>query len=109
LIANVALSAMAVVDPDRVGVYVDLVYKLLSEAAQRSLQAMKPFNYEYQSDFARKYFFEGGAALLVKQLQLKFGPLSDDASARVHSASSKELDAWAERILSAASLDEVFR
>jgi hypothetical protein len=81
----------------------------LSEAAQRSLQAMKPFNYEYQSDFARKYFFEGSAALLVKLLQLKFGPLSDDDAARVHSASSKELDAWAERILSAASLDEVFR
>jgi len=51
---------------------------------------------------------EGRAALLLKMLNLKFGPLSAETRARVESASIDELEHWAERVLSATSLDAVF-
>ena len=69
--------------------------------------------------FLRTYLFahgwfskgesRGRAAVLLRQLQLKFGPLPEVVTARVQSASIEELDAWAERILSATSLDEALR
>jgi hypothetical protein len=74
---------------------------------------MKPFEYEYQSDFAREFVSKGEArgraAILLRQLQLKFGPLPEAVTARVQSASIAELDGWAERVLSATSLDEALR
>lgn len=51
----------------------------------------------------------GRAAALLKQLQLKFGNLDAAASERVHAASIDELDRWAERILSATSVDDTLR
>jgi predicted transposase/invertase (TIGR01784 family) len=51
----------------------------------------------------------GRADLLLKQLTLKFGPLTPGALDRVHTASTDELDRWAERILTANTLDEVLR
>lgn len=49
----------------------------------------------------------GRAELLLKLLTIRFGPLSEAACARVESALEAELDAWAERVLSAPTLDEV--
>lgn len=51
---------------------------------------------------------QGRRALLLKQLTLKFGPPSPAVEARVGAASSEEVERWAERILAAGSLDEVF-
>jgi predicted transposase YdaD len=51
---------------------------------------------------------EGRAAILLKQLSLKFGSVSAGTRKRVESASIDELDALAERILSAKTLPEVF-
>ncbi|NJK33309.1 MAG: Rpn family recombination-promoting nuclease/putative transposase [Deltaproteobacteria bacterium] len=48
------------------------------------------------------------AALLAKLLSSKFGALSDQAQARLASASMADFDKWAERVLQASSLDEVF-
>lgn len=53
-------------------------------------------------------FARGEAALLLKQLRLRFGPLPGELVARVRSAEVSLLDRWAERILSAIDLDEVF-
>ena len=50
---------------------------------------------------------EGEAKLLLKQLTLRFGPLSEATRARVASASTEQRDTWAERILTAAPLDDV--
>ena len=49
----------------------------------------------------------GRAAVLLKQLTLKFGTLPSATLERVQSASTAELDLWAERILSAKTLQEV--
>lgn len=51
----------------------------------------------------------GKAELLLKQLAVRFGPLSEATRARVEAATSDQLDTWAERVLTAAALDEVLR
>ncbi len=50
---------------------------------------------------------EGRAELVLKQLQLRFGPLDARSIERVRSARSEDLDAFAERVLTAATLAEV--
>jgi hypothetical protein len=50
----------------------------------------------------------GEAKTLLKQLALRFGPVPEGIVARVRSASEAELDRWVERVLTAASLDDVF-
>lgn len=52
---------------------------------------------------------EGRATMLIRLLQLKFGDLPDDVRQHLEHASEAELDTWAERILFAGSLEEVFR
>ncbi|MCZ7684711.1 MAG: DUF4351 domain-containing protein [Sandaracinaceae bacterium] len=51
----------------------------------------------------------GRAQLLLKLLQLKFGALPDEVTARVVSASIDELDRWGERVLAATTLNDVLR
>jgi hypothetical protein len=50
---------------------------------------------------------EGRAAMLLRQLQLKFGELPEDICLRVAQADQTELDLWAERILFADSIETV--
>ncbi len=50
---------------------------------------------------------EGQAGIVLRLLELRFGALPDAARARVRSASAPELEAWAEAVLVASSLDEV--
>jgi flagellar biosynthesis/type III secretory pathway protein FliH len=50
---------------------------------------------------------EGERVLLAKQLSQKFGPLTDDLRERLEHASESELALWAERILTATTIDEV--
>jgi Domain of unknown function (DUF4351) len=51
----------------------------------------------------------GQAELLLKQLSFRFGELSNDVQARVAAASLEQLAVYAERVLSAPSLDDVLR
>ena len=94
--------------------YLDLLLESLSEAAQRELRAMDPAKYEYQSAFAKQYIgvgraegeVRGRAALLQRQLTLRFGPLPTAATDRLSAATIDELDAIGERLLTAQSLEE---
>ncbi len=52
---------------------------------------------------------DGEAAVLLRQLEVKFGPLDDLVRARVRRASSERRLAWAARLLDSESLAEVFR
>ena len=54
-----------------------------------------------------KALVEGQAALLLKLLGLRFGTLSDDVRAKVQSAAPHELERWAEKMLSASTLEDV--
>jgi predicted transposase YdaD len=51
---------------------------------------------------------EGEAALLLRLLQRKFGPLDEDVRARVRAADPELLLEWAERIPAARRLQDVF-
>jgi predicted transposase YdaD len=50
---------------------------------------------------------QGRAELVLKQLALRFGVLSESIEARVRGASVEQLDGFAERVLTAQSLDQV--
>ena len=50
----------------------------------------------------------GKADLLLRQLRRRFGTLPESAQARVLSASEDQLNEWAETLLDAPTLDEVF-
>ncbi|MEX1369428.1 MAG: DUF4351 domain-containing protein [Nannocystaceae bacterium] len=49
----------------------------------------------------------GQAKVLLKLLTLRFGTLPESTRARIESATIKQLDAWAERVLTAPTLDDV--
>jgi len=51
---------------------------------------------------------EGRAALLLRQLGKRFGALPAAVETKVRAAGSDTLDLWAERVLDARSLDDVF-
>jgi hypothetical protein len=94
----------------------------LSEAARQELESMYTGKYEYISDFARRYFGQGRAEgraegkaegeilgraeVTLRQLSVRFGVLSEEAQSRIRSANLPELDALAERVLSAGTLSE---
>lgn len=50
---------------------------------------------------------QGKAWLLRRQLQLKFGALSPELEARIDAATGEQIARWAERILSARSIEEM--
>jgi len=97
-------------DAQRSTLYCDLVLHSLPEAARRALQAMDASKYEYQSEFARRYFGQGKAQgrveIVLKQLATRYGALSAAIAARVRGASAADLDGIAERVLTAGTLDE---
>ena len=59
-------------------------------------------------ELREKSIREGNAAVLLRQLRRKFGPLDGIVEERISSAEGDRILAWADRVLSAASLDEVF-
>lgn len=53
---------------------------------------------------------EKGEALLLQRLLVRrFGPLPGDLVAHIGSATTEQLERWGDRVLDAASLDDVFR
>ncbi len=52
---------------------------------------------------------EGEQVLLQKLLTKRFGPLPAEVLEQLACASTEQIEAWADRVLDAASLDEVFR
>lgn len=113
-IALAAQKAIETLDDERSRLYYDLVMNALNDAAREVLQNMRPANYEYQSDFARKYYGEGRekgiaeahVALVLKLLRMRFGLLTPDVNQRVSEASVSALDQIAERMLTATTLEE---
>jgi hypothetical protein len=66
--------------------------------------------YEYQSEFAKKYFAQGvaqgRASVILRQLAYRFGPLNDDVRHRIEKASFDELTSIGERLLTAQTLQQ---
>jgi hypothetical protein len=91
-----------------------LVLNSLPEVARRALLEMDAKKYEYQSEFARRFYgqglergvTQGRVDLLLKLLTTRYGALSPAAADKVRAASAPELDSMAERVLTARTLDE---
>jgi hypothetical protein len=113
-IASLALRVAATLDGDRSKIYCDSILRSLGEAAHVALDKMDTRKYEYQSDFARRYIaqgrtegeVQGRAALVLRLLTLRFGPLGTEVQAQIHRASLFELEAIGDRLLSARTLQE---
>lgn len=56
----------------------------------------------------REGLLNGQRALLSRQLVKRFGPLTPKLEKRLGAATSRELNSWAERLLDAASIAEIF-
>ena len=52
---------------------------------------------------------QGEALVLQKLLTKRFGALPGELVSRISVASAVQIDVWLDRVLDAASLDEVFR
>ncbi|HVW39900.1 MAG TPA: hypothetical protein VHC18_00985 [Amycolatopsis sp.] len=113
-VLNALLVGLQTVDDERVTRYYDLVLAVLPEAARRHLEElMTTRTYEYQSDFARKYFgqgrVEGEATALLDVLAARDITITDNARTRILDCSDPELlRTWIRRAVTATTVDELF-
>ena len=114
-IASAAIVASADIDAERSRLYLDLILISLSQNAPEALEAtMNSLGYEYQSDFARRYYGQGKAEgksegrveIILELLALRFGQLPDATQTRIRSAQDAQLNAVVERMLTAQTLQE---
>jgi hypothetical protein len=110
-IVSAAILASAAIDVERSRLYLDLLQISLSQNTPEAFETtMNSLGYEYQGDFSRRYYGQGKAEgrmeLILKLLALRFGPLPDAIQTRVRSAQDAQLDAVAERMLTAKTLEE---
>ncbi|MCB2263541.1 MAG: Rpn family recombination-promoting nuclease/putative transposase [Candidatus Thiosymbion ectosymbiont of Robbea hypermnestra] len=75
--------------------------KALQEGIQQGMQ-------QGMQQGIRKGLLEGEAKLLLRILPLRFGPLPDEISERIYNADPNTIELWAERVLDAESLEDVF-
>ena len=122
-----ALIVNADMDDERFRLYFDVVMKALSESNPDLPEIiMNSLGYEYQSDFARRYVakgrsegrvegrtegkaegrIEGRVEMLLNQLALRFGPLSETIQSLIRGLQDAQLDTVAERVLTAPTLEE---
>jgi hypothetical protein len=118
-IALAAERVVAELDSERSELYFDLLRCCLSEAARQALEEMDPKKYQYQSEFARRYYgrgkeegrteglVEGRAEMALTMLSKRFGSLPEMTQTRIRCATAAELNALADRLFSAHTLNEV--
>ena len=123
-----ALAPLGGLDQRQAVLYYDLVVSSLSEAARRAFSDMDLSKYEWQSDFARRYFTEGreegreegrqegrreGQALgraesILKILESRGIPIPDDVRGRIATCRDlATLDRWVARAVAATSAADV--
>ncbi len=120
-----AVSRASRLDPEQRLVYADLVLAALGEAARKALvELMSLGKYEYQSEFARKYYGEGlmtgraegraegeargKAEAVVAVLRARGLEVSAEAEARLLACRDLALlDRWLRQAATAASADEL--
>ncbi|TBU98635.1 hypothetical protein DNJ95_15665 [Stutzerimonas kirkiae] len=71
-------------------------------------KAIMPYVSSFERKGIAKGFEHGTQAILLKLLARRFGELDEATLARVQAAKTPELERWAENILEAGTLDEVF-
>jgi hypothetical protein len=98
----------------QLGVPVPMYAKRLPEAARANLEEpMATGTYEYQSDFARRYYgqgrVEGEATALLGFLEARGIAVPDDAHKRITQCTDLEQFAtWIRRAATISTIDELF-
>jgi len=113
-IASAALTAAAKLDDERASLYADLIYAYVGPTARKVLEAsMGLENYEFQSDFAKRFIAEGRAegrrSTLLAVLDAR-GLRPTDAQ-RQHIEACDDLDLleqWARAAVNASSIAVLF-
>ncbi len=117
-VGRAALLATLGLSSDSQLLYCDLVLTAVSEAARAALEKlMASGNYEFQSDFAKRYIAkgeakgraEGRAEALLTVLEARGLRVSDEARARILACTdAAQLDAWVRKAITITSVDELF-
>jgi hypothetical protein len=114
-IAAAVLPAVRGLNEEKARFYGDVVLNSLNEAARRALEAMMK-GYEYQSDFAKKYYGQGrsegrmeeAAHAVMTVLRVRGIAVPDAARERILAEKDPaRLERWHERAILAASVAEV--
>ena len=63
---------------------------------------------EDRKEFSKEGHREGHRAILLRQLARRFGSLPETITTRIEAATNSDIERWADRILDATSLDDVF-
>jgi hypothetical protein len=109
-------AACPMLDSELRVLYFSIVEALISDDVLRPQEALMHFEGNSLDAHVARYYYNRGAkeagaetlhALLVKLLTQRFGSLSEDAMTRIQNADADRLTHWGERLLSAASLDDV--
>ncbi|MCP2291030.1 hypothetical protein [Nocardia amikacinitolerans] len=115
-----ALAALRTFDGDRSKLYYDFILKRLPRAARavwETLMTATLHNYEYQSDFARRYYAdgqmkgeaEGEVRALLTVLEARGIPVSDEVRERITECTDTDLLAeWVRRAVTVATAEELF-
>lgn len=80
-----------------------------AELAGRALEAFgEVWREEGRQEGRQEGRHQARAQTILRQLQLKFGPLNEETVARVESGSETEFERWTERVLVADKLSQIF-
>lgn len=121
-VLSALLAGLRFVDDDQAKLYTDVVLAALPEAARVRLEELMAIGtYEYQSDFARRYYgqgraegeakgrADGEAKALLAFLEARGIDVSAEARVRITECTdSDQLEAWVRRAVSIVSIDELF-
>lgn len=123
-VLDALVGALGSVDEERFALYSDVVLAALPVAAQRYLEALVKVGthtYEYQSEFVRRYIFqgraegrvaglaEGEAKAVIMVLDARGVDVPEAARTRITECTDPEqLDLWVHRAATADSADDLF-
>jgi hypothetical protein len=104
------LAGLRTISDNQSDLYADIVLMTLPEAARADLEElMATGTYEYQSDFARRYFGQGEAKALLEVLGARGIDVPDDARERITTCTDlKQLETWVRRSVTISTIDELF-
>ena len=83
-------------------------FEELTEVQTMLAETVAEWKDEWKREGLKEGLKKGEINILFKQLELKFGPLSEENRSRIQAADSETLLEWGERILNANSLEDVF-
>ncbi|AKU90134.1 hypothetical protein AKJ08_0521 [Vulgatibacter incomptus] len=114
-----ALATLGSLDPERSTIYADLILRVLGEAGRKALEElMSTGNYDYQSEFARKYIAlgeargeaRGRAAAILKVFLVRGLAVSAEQRARILSnGDPSTLESWLDRAFEVDAVDQLFK